>query len=91
MTRSLAWLNDESPDDVYVGIVEALIDDYLYDYWTQGALIGTTVEEAYFVSCLNETPHLTCIAGVAVQRAAEFELIQLAIAYRDEIFQSRFQ
>lgn len=91
MTRSLAWLNDEQPGDVYAGIVETLIEDYLYNYWTEGALLGTTVEEAYFVSCMNEPPDLTCIVGVAVQTAAEFELIPLAIAYRDGIFQSRFQ
>jgi phage tail sheath protein FI len=90
MTRSLGWINESAPGEFNPQIVEMLIDDYLYDYWLQGAFAGITPEEAYFLSCASEPPHLACLVGVAMLMPAEFEIFQLRIPYRDELFHSRF-
>jgi phage tail sheath protein FI len=90
MTRSLAWIGETAPGDFNPTIVELLIDDYLYNYWLEGAFAGVTTDEGYFISCASEPPHFSCVVGVAMLMPAEFEIFQLRIPYRDEIFHSRF-
>ena len=90
ISSSLASINDIEPGAINPLIIELLIEDYLDGYFMEGAFSGFTADEAYFVSCHNQLPYLTCVVGVAMQRPAEFESFQLNIAYRDVIFQSRF-
>jgi len=91
MQRSLAWFSETAPGDINPSIVEILIEDYFNDYFLQGAFAGQTTDEAYFVNCSSSPPVLACIAGIAMLRAAEFEIIQLQIPYRDALFESRFE
>lgn len=90
MTRSLAWISETAPGDFNPTIVELLIDDYLYDYWLEGAFSGISTDEGYFISCASEPPYFSCLVGVAMLMPAEFEIFHLRIPYRDEIFHSRF-
>jgi hypothetical protein len=91
MTRSLGWVAESAPGDINPTIVEILLDDYLYDYFLQGAFAGTTQNQSYFVSCSSEPPVLSCIVGVAMILPSEFEIIRLEIPYRDALFASRFE
>ena len=91
MTRSLGWVSESVPGDINPAIVEILLNDYLYEYFLQGAFVGTTQAQSYFVSCNSEPPALGCLVGVAIIRPLEFEIIRLAIPYRDALFASRFE
>lgn len=64
--------------------VKAMIDNYLYGLWQQGALVGTTPEDAYFVQVglgKTMTPQdvlegrMIVSIGVAAVRPAEFILL----------------
>lgn len=91
MDRSLATIFAKPPTAADVTTAETLIEDYLHGYWLQGALQGTSANQAYFVNCTFASPGLNCTVGVSPQRPAEFEVIQLAIAYGDLIFTSGFE
>lgn len=91
MTRSLDWISDSAPGDINPTIVEILLDDYLNDYFLQGAFAGTTQNQSYFVDCSSEPPVLACLVGVAMLLPSEFEIIRLDLPYRDGLFASRFE
>jgi Bacteriophage tail sheath protein len=68
-------------------VVRSSIEDFLATSWKQGALQGSTAQEAFFVRCDATTMtqgdldngRLVCIVGVAPVRPAEFVIIQIAI------------
>lgn len=91
MDRSLAATFAHTPTAADVTTSETLIEDYLHGYWLQGAFQGTSASDAYFVNCSLAPPGLNCTVGVSPLRPAEFEVLQLAIAYGDLIFASGFE
>ena len=67
--------------------VRSCVEIFLGNVWKQGALQGSTEQEAFFVRCDSTTMtqndldsgRLVCIVGVAPVRAAEFVIIQISI------------
>src|SRR5262249_22103630 len=61
------------------------IDSFLTDLWTQGALIGGTKEEAFYVKCDEETNppeardvgQLLCEIGISPVVPAEYIIVRL--------------
>ena len=65
--------------------VRSTIDDFLFDQWQNGALLGDKPEKAYFVRCDRSTMtqndldngRLVCLIGVAPLRPAEFVIFRI--------------
>ena len=65
--------------------VRRTIEDFLFNEWKSGHLLGDTVEEAYFVKCDRSTMtqndldngRLICLIGVAPLRPAEFVIFRI--------------
>ncbi len=65
--------------------VRATISDFLYNEWLNGALLGSTPKEAYFVTCDRSTMsqndldngRLICLVGVAALKPAEFVIFRI--------------
>ncbi|HET9650892.1 MAG TPA: phage tail sheath subtilisin-like domain-containing protein, partial [Usitatibacter sp.] len=65
--------------------VRGTIDDFLFDQWQNGALLGDKPEKAYFVKCDRSTMsqndldngRLVCLIGVAPLRPAEFVIFRI--------------
>jgi phage tail sheath protein FI len=65
--------------------VRSTIDDFLFDQWQNGALLGDKPEKAYFVHCDRSTMtqndldngRLVCLIGVAPLRPAEFVIFRI--------------
>jgi phage tail sheath protein FI len=61
------------------------VEDFLQDLWRQGALLGGTKEEAFYVKCDEETNppeardagQLICEIGLAPVRPAEFIVVRI--------------
>jgi len=61
------------------------ISDFLYNEWRGGALLGDTVEQAFFVRCDRSTMtqndldngRLICLIGVAIIKPAEFVIFRI--------------
>jgi phage tail sheath protein FI len=61
------------------------ISDFLLTEWHNGALLGDTPEQAFFVKCDRSTMtqndldngRLICLVGVAALRPAEFVIIRI--------------
>ena len=59
--------------------------DFLYNEWRNGALLGATPEEAFFVRCDRSTMtqndldngRLICLIGVAIIKPAEFVIFRI--------------
>jgi phage tail sheath protein FI len=65
--------------------VRRTIEDFLFDQWQKGALLGDKPDKAYFVKCDRSTMtqndldngRLVCLIGVAALRPAEFVIFQI--------------
>ena len=65
--------------------VRSTIDDFLFDQWQNGALLGDKPEKSYFVHCDRSTMtqndldqgRLVCLIGVAPLRPAEFVIFRI--------------
>ena len=93
MSQSLDTALDSPATDSDVIEVKAVIENYLHDYWLEGAILGGTVDDAYYVDCTNSSPGINCTVAVALVRPAEFAFIQIAIPYlfgsnREVIFEA---
>ncbi len=84
--RSTQWLVFEPNTERLWARVRQSVSDFLAQVWKDGALMGTTPEEAFFVKCDNTTMtpseielgKLIIIVGVAPARPAEFVIFRLA-------------
>jgi phage tail sheath protein FI len=76
----------EPNDERLWGRVKATITQFLTGVWRNGALMGTTPEEAFFVKCDRSTMtqddidngRLICIIGIAPVKPAEFVIFRIA-------------
>ena len=67
------------------GTVRRTIEDFLFNEWQTGALLGDKPEKAYFVRCDRSTMtqndldngRLVCLIGVAPLRPAEFVIFRI--------------
>jgi hypothetical protein len=65
--------------------VRRTIEDFLYNEWKMGALMGDKPEQAFFVRCDLSTMtqndidngRLVCLIGVAAVRPAEFVIFRI--------------
>jgi phage tail sheath protein FI len=65
--------------------VRRSVEDFLYNEWKNGRLMGVNPEEAYFVRCDRTTMtqsdidngRLICLVGVALLRPAEFVIFRI--------------
>lgn len=65
--------------------INARVESFLTDFWSQGGLRGATPQQAFFVKCDEETNPLEKVdagevnleVGVALQRPAEFVIIKI--------------
>ncbi len=83
--RGTQWVVFENNSEQLWGNVRRTIEDFLFNEWKMGALLGTKPEEAYFVRCDRSTMtqndldngRLVCLIGVAVVKPAEFVIFRI--------------
>jgi uncharacterized protein len=79
------WAVFEPNGEVLWGRVRGTIEDFLFEQWQEGALLGDKPANAYFVRCDRTTMsqndldngRLICLIGVAVVRPAEFVIFRI--------------
>lgn len=84
--KGTQWVVFEPNDERLWGRVKATITQFLTGVWRNGALMGTTPEEAFFVKCDRSTMtqddidngRLICIIGIAPVKPAEFVIFRIA-------------
>jgi uncharacterized protein len=89
--RGLRWVIFEPNGVALWEIVRRAIDAFLLGVWKSGALIGQTVDEAYFVHCDRTTMsqddidngRLVALVGVAPLRPAEFVILRITCLLQD--------
>lgn len=80
------WIVFEPNNEKLWARVRATITQFLTTIWKDGALMGTKVEEAFFVKCDRTTMtqdeidngKLICIIGIAPVKPAEFVIFRIA-------------
>jgi len=80
------WVVFESNDERLWARVKQTIRNFLTDVWQDGALMGSTPEEAFFVKCGRSTMtqndidngRLICEIGVAPVKPAEFVVFRIS-------------
>jgi hypothetical protein len=84
--RGTHWVVFEPNDEKLWARVKQTIINFLTTVWRDGALMGTTAEEAFFVRCDRTTMtqddidngRLICVIGVAPVKPAEFVIFKIA-------------
>jgi uncharacterized protein len=87
LDRGLQWVVFEPNAEPLWARVRRSISSFLTTVWRNGALEGTTREEAYFVKCDRTTMtqadidngRLICVIGVAPVKPAEFVIIRIGL------------
>jgi phage tail sheath protein FI len=83
--RGTQWAVFEPNGERLWANVRQTISDFLYNEWSNGALLGTTQEEAFFVRCDRSTMtqndldngRLVCLIGIAIVKPAEFVIFRI--------------
>jgi phage tail sheath protein FI len=83
--RSTQWAVFEPNSERLWSNIRDTISSFLYNEWVSGALLGSSIQEAYFVRCDRSTMtqndldngRLICLIGVAVVKPAEFVIFRI--------------
>jgi hypothetical protein len=83
--RGTQWAVFEPNGEALWANVRRTIEDFLFNEWQAGALLGDKPERAYFVKCDRSTMtqndldngRLVCLIGVAALRPAEFVIFRI--------------
>jgi phage tail sheath protein FI len=83
--RGTQWAVFEPNGEALWGNVRRTIEDFLFNEWQMGALLGDKPEKAYFVKCDRTTMtqndldngRLVCMVGVAALRPAEYVIFRI--------------
>jgi uncharacterized protein len=83
--RGTQWAVFESNGPELWSNVQSTVEDFLYNEFSNGRLLGTKPEEAYFVRCDRTTMtqndldngRMVCLVGVAPLRPAEFVIFRV--------------
>ncbi len=83
--RGTQWAVFEPNGEALWANVRGTVDDFLFDQWQRGAMLGDKAEKAYFVRCDRSTMtqndldngRLVCLIGVAALRPAEFVIFRI--------------
>lgn len=89
--NGMQWVVFEPNDENLWARVRQTVTHFLTRVWRDGALVGTRVEEAFFVKCDRttmtqddfDTGRLVCEIGLAPVRPAEFVIFRLALWNRE--------
>ena len=85
LEAGLQWVVFEPNGEDLWARVRATVEDFLFNEWKSGALLGDKPEEAYFVHCDRSTMtqndldngRLVCVVGVAPVKPAEFVIFRI--------------
>ena len=85
--KGTQWAVFEPNNEKLWARVNLTISAFLHGVWKTGALMGTSLEEAFFVKCDKTTMtqddidsgRLVCIIGVAPTKPAEFVIFQISM------------
>ncbi len=83
--RSTQWAVFENNGPELWGKIRRSVEDFLYNEWVSGGLLGDKPEQAYFVRCDRSTMtqndldngRLICLIGVAPVKPAEFVIFRI--------------
>ena len=83
--KSTQWAVFEPNGQALWANVRSTVEDFLFNEWRGGRLLGSTPKEAYFVRCDRSTMtqndldngRLVCLVGVAPLRPAEFVIFRI--------------
>jgi phage tail sheath protein FI len=83
--RGTQWAVFEPNGERLWADIRDTVSSFLYGQWKDGALLGSTPEEAYFVRCDRSTMtqadldagRLICLVGVALMKPAEFVIFRI--------------
>ncbi len=83
--RGTQWAVFEPNGERLWANVKTTISDFLYNEWVNGALLGASPKEAFFVQCDRSTMtqndldngRLVCLVGVAALKPAEFVIFRI--------------
>ena len=83
--RGTQWAVFEPNGERLWANIRSTISDFLYNEWVNGALLGATPKEAFFVRCDRSTMtqndldngRLVCLIGVAALKPAEFVIFRI--------------
>jgi hypothetical protein len=83
--QGTGWAVFEPNGETLWSNVRRTVEDFLFNQWQAGALLGDKPEKAYFVRCDRSTMtqndldngRLVCLIGVAVLRPAEFVIFRI--------------
>jgi hypothetical protein len=83
--KSTQWIVFEPNGERLWANVRSTVEDFLYNEWYGGKLLGPTPKHAYFVRCDRSTMtqadldngRLVCEVGVAALKPAEFVIFRI--------------
>ncbi|HVG34284.1 MAG TPA: phage tail sheath subtilisin-like domain-containing protein [Pyrinomonadaceae bacterium] len=83
--KGTQWAVFEPNGDALWANIRRTVEDFLFNEWRTGALLGTKPEEAFFVRCDRSTMtqndldngRLICLVGVAPVKPAEFVIFRI--------------
>ena len=83
--RGTQWAVFENNSDPLWANIRRTVEDFLFNEWKNGALLGLKPEDAFFVRCDRTTMtqndldngRLICLVGVAVVKPAEFVVFRI--------------
>ncbi|MDT7689994.1 MAG: uncharacterized protein QOE46_2753 [Acidobacteriota bacterium] len=83
--KGTQWAVFENNGDALWANVRRTVEDFLFNEWRSGALLGEKPEQAFFVRCDRSTMtqndldngRLICLVGVAVVKPAEFVIFRI--------------
>ncbi len=83
--RATQWAVFENNGPELWGKIRRSVEDFLYNEWVAGGLLGAKPEQAFFVRCDRSTMtqndldngRLICLVGVAPVRPAEFVIFRI--------------
>ncbi|CUI07400.1 phage tail sheath family protein [Massilia antarctica] len=84
--RGTQWAVFEPNSEITWIALRSAISNFLRTVWRNGALMGTTQDEAFFVKCDRSTMtqddfdngHLICLIGIAPVKPAEFVIMRIS-------------
>jgi uncharacterized protein len=83
--RGTQWAVFENNNEALWNNVRRTVEDFLFNEWRNGALLGSKPEQAFFVRCDRSTitqndldnGRIICLIGVAVVKPAEFVIFRI--------------
>jgi phage tail sheath protein FI len=83
--KSTQWAVFEPNGEALWANIRSAVEDFLFNEWTNGRLLGATPKAAYFVRCDRSTMtqndidngRMVCVVGVAALKPAEFVIFRI--------------